>query len=66
MARDEATPASDVDVLVEFAQTPRWAEFLDLKEYLERLFGRSVDLVTAAALTPRKRARVEAEAVYVA
>jgi predicted nucleotidyltransferase len=66
VARDEATPSSDVDVLVEFAETPRWAAFLDLKEYLERLLGRPVDLVTRAALPPRKRARIDSEAIVVA
>lgn len=39
---------SDLDFLVEFEQTPgrsRFADFFALKEQLETLFGRDVDLV---------------------
>lgn len=47
---DEAT--SDIDSLVEFDDAPvsRFDAYFGLKEDLEALFGRPVDLVTAAAL----------------
>ncbi len=47
---DEAT--SDIDFLVEFDDAPvsRFDAYFGLKEDLEALFGRPVDLVSAAAL----------------
>lgn len=65
VARDEARENSDVDVLVDFTETPRWSTFLDLQEYLEGLLGRHVDLVARGAVPERKRARLEAEAIIV-
>lgn len=66
LARDEARPDSDVDVLVEFADRPTFDGYMDLKFYLEELLGRPVDLATPRSLKPRIKERVEREAVYVA
>lgn len=66
VARGEAGPASDVDILVEFNDTPGFDQYMDLKFFLEDLLKRSVDLVTSAALKPRMRPIVEREAVRVA
>ena len=49
IARGEETGKSDVDILVEFSEPVGW-EFIDLKEYLEEILGRPVDLVTKNAL----------------
>lgn len=49
-ARDELTQKSDVDVLVTFNSTASFDLYMDLKFYLEDLFGRKVDLVTEKAL----------------
>ena len=65
VARDQAREDSDVDLLVEFDRPVGMFAFLDLKEYLEELLGRPLDLVTRAALKPRLRPRILAEAVYV-
>ncbi|MSP60105.1 MAG: hypothetical protein EXR72_07140 [Myxococcales bacterium] len=65
VARDEAGPDSDVDVLVEFERTPALHTYLELKRYLEALLGCPVDLATPGAIPPRKRARIEAELVGV-
>lgn len=45
--REDFRPDSDVDVLVTFAPGADWGidELLDMKEQLESLFGRRVDLV---------------------
>lgn len=45
--RDDFRPDSDVDVLVTFGADADWGfeHLLDMKEELEALFGRSVDLV---------------------
>ena len=63
--RDELTPESDVDVLVQFDGAATFDRYMDLKFYLEDLLGRSVDLVTVNALKPALRSTVERDAVYV-
>lgn len=65
VARDEAREDSDVDILVEFAETPGFIQFIDLKFFLEDLLGCRVDLATRDALKPRLRTRVEKEAINV-
>lgn len=64
VARGEATPASDIDVLVEFSVVPDLIEFSALQRWLSQRLGRRVDLVTRPALHPRLRERILAEAVY--
>ncbi|MGD0751602.1 MAG: nucleotidyltransferase family protein [Anaerolineales bacterium] len=66
LTRGEATPASDIDVLVEFDRPVGLVEFIRLKLYLEELTGRRVDLVILDALRPAMRADILNEAVYVA
>jgi len=67
--RDDFTPESDVDVLVEFepGHTPG-LRFFRMEEELSELLGRKVDLNTPAFLSPYFRQEVlnEAEALYVA
>lgn len=64
-ARDEATGASDIDVLVEFREGEEtFDHFMGLKFYLEDLLGRRTDLVIADTLKPRIRETVLGEVVY--
>ena len=50
-ARGDAGPGSDVDILVTFkAETSIGLEFVKLKEELEALFGRKVDLLTRTSV----------------
>lgn len=62
VARDEAGPESDVDVLVEFAGPTRFEPFMDLKFLLEDTFGCKVDLATPAALRREMAPRILEEA----
>ncbi len=66
MARDEAGPESDVDLLVEFRETPGLTEYMSLKFWLEDRLGRQVDLVMNRALKPWAKPLVEAELIRVA
>jgi uncharacterized protein len=66
VARNEARPQSDIDVLVEFAGDPTFSGYMDLKFRLEELFGRRVDLVTLSGLRPRARPYVEQDLIRVA
>jgi predicted nucleotidyltransferase len=52
-ARDELSPDSDVDVLVDFEPSPTFERYCGLQDYLEELMGRRVDLVTQRGLKPR-------------
>ena len=66
VARDEAGPDSDLDLLVEFEGTATFDRYMGLKLYLEDLLGSGVDLVMRKALRPRMVLSVEREAVRVA
>ena len=66
VARDEAGPESDLDLLVEFEGTATFDSYMGLKLYLEDLLGSRVDLVMRKALRPRMVPSVEREAVRVA
>lgn len=62
--RDDFSPASDVDVLVEFEEghTPG-LDFIDIQDELSKLLGgREVDLVTPKFLNHRIKDRVLKEA----
>ena len=64
-ARDEAVPASDIDVLVRFERPADSKMYFGVQFYLEDLLGQAVDLVTEKGLRPELRPYVEAEAVRV-
>jgi predicted nucleotidyltransferase len=51
--RGEQTATSDVDVLVEFDETPSLLTFIALENYLSDKLGVKVDLVMRDALKPR-------------
>jgi uncharacterized protein len=61
--RNDATPDSDLDVLVAFTRPVALSSFLALEDRLAAITGLRVDLVSAAALKPYIGERVRAEAV---
>ncbi len=68
VARNEASPDSDVDLLVEFHPEERVGvfRFLELKEYLESILGSRVDLVTRDGLKRQLREEILGEAITAA
>ncbi len=66
VARDEASPTSDVDLLVEFDRPVGLFGLFALQEFLENLLGCQVDLGTPDSLKPRIREHILSERVYVA
>jgi predicted nucleotidyltransferase len=63
VARGEARPDSDVDLLVQFSPGAKtFDRFLALSELLEALLGRRVELVTTESLSPFLGPRILAEA----
>ncbi|MBW4555328.1 MAG: nucleotidyltransferase family protein [Trichormus sp. ATA11-4-KO1] len=62
--RKEQTETSDVDLLVEFFETPSLLKFVNLENYLSDNLGVKVDLVHKGGLKPRIGERILAEVVY--
>jgi len=62
--RGEQGKRSDIDILVEFEEPPSLFEFMDLEDYLSKLLGLKVDLVTREALKPRIGERILREVIY--
>lgn len=62
-ARGEAVAGSDLDFLVDL-EKKSFDIYMDLKDYLELLFGCNVDLVMKDALKPRLREPILKETIY--
>jgi len=65
-ARDDLRPDSDIDILVDFEGPATLDGYFGLKDFLEQMLGRPVDLVTQRGLKPRARVQVQSEMIRVA
>lgn len=65
IARDEAGPASDVDIIVAFDGPASSARYFGVQFLLEDVLGCPIDLVTEKAVRPELRPFIEKEAVNV-
>ncbi len=64
-ARSSQNKKSDIDILIEFEKGKKaFDNYMELKFFLEKLFGRKVDLVIREALKPRIRNIVLEEVAY--
>lgn len=63
VARDESHAESDVDILVTFSEIPGIFTFIKLKEHLQTILSRPVDLVTMNALRKQLRERILKESI---
>jgi len=63
--RKETGKKSDIDVIVEFFETPDIFEFIKLENFLKKLLGIKVDLVTKEALKPLIKKEILRETVYI-
>lgn len=68
MARNEATEASDIDLLVSFSRPVSLLQMVTLERELSDALGRQVDLHTEASLSPYLRDHIlkERQLVYAA
>ena len=62
-ARGQDSRASDLDFVVEF-ERKSFDAYMDLKFFLEDLFGKPVDLVLADGIKPRLRSVILREAIH--
>jgi uncharacterized protein len=65
VARNEATQESDLDFIVDFDGTITFDRYMDLKIFLEDLFGKKIDLAIEDTLKPQIRAKILEEAIDV-
>ena len=63
VARDEAGPGSDVDLLVDLPEHASLFDRADLQQAIQELLQQKVDLIRRRSLKPELRASVEEEAV---
>jgi uncharacterized protein len=62
VVRGEERPDSDIDLLIDLAETRGFVDYLAFVEELESLFGRRVDVIIRRSLSPHFRPYIEAEA----
>jgi predicted nucleotidyltransferase len=62
-ARGECNEVSDLDFVVEF-EKKSFDAYMDLKLFLEKLFGCQVDLVISDSIKPRLRSVILGEAIH--
>jgi uncharacterized protein len=68
MARGDARPDSDVDLIADIDRTIRFSllDLVGFRDFLRDLLGRKVDVgTTVAKMRPRMRQRFEADAIEV-
>ncbi len=63
-ANETNTEESDIDILVEFDKPIGW-KFFSLELYLEKIFGKKVDLVTKNALKDQIKSHILNQLVYI-
>jgi len=64
-AREEQTDESDVDLLVDFTQTPDLLTFLELEEYISDKLHLEVDLVPKRKLKEQIKSQILNEAIQI-
>lgn len=65
VAREQTSPESDIDVVVELAEPDLWA-LVGIKQDLEELLHRPVDIVRyRETMNPFLKQRIDRDAVYV-
>ena len=63
VVRGEERPDSDIDLLIDLAETRGFVDYLALVDELENLFGRRVDVIIRRSLSPHFHPYIEAEAL---
>ena len=63
VARGEATPTSDLDLLLEMGEERSLLDIIAIKQDLEEFLGCRVHVVTEAAVSPYLREKVLREAI---
>lgn len=65
VVRGDNNEVSDIDILVKFIKPVGMFKFIELEDYLSKLLGKKVDLVTTRALKPAIKDDILHEVEYV-
>ncbi len=65
IARGEARPDSDVDLLVRMERGRSLFDLVGLWQDLEELLGRKVDVISEGGMSPYIRERILSEAIFI-
>jgi uncharacterized protein len=65
VARDEATPESDIDFAVEFAAPTTFDGYMNLKILLEDTLDRNIDLIPIQSIKPEVKVTMQQDLYYV-
>lgn len=63
-SRNDQTPESDLDILVEFIKPVGFLKFFDLEEYLTERLGMKIELLSSDAIKPLIKKNILADIVY--
>ncbi len=63
--RDEQTENSDIDILIDYKSGITLFEIVNLKDFLENLFKKRVDIAFKKSLKPRIGKQILSEVVYI-
>jgi hypothetical protein len=63
VARGEAGPESDIDILVHLEPGRSLLDIVAIKQELEELLGHKVDVLTEASISPYLRERILTDAI---
>ena len=64
-ARDESTPESDIDFLLEMDDSANLFQLVSIKLNLEKLFHRSVDIITTNGISPRLKPYIDKDKILI-
>jgi uncharacterized protein len=65
VARNEATQDSDLDFMVSFEGAITFDKYINLKLFLEDMFGKKIDLAIEGSLKPQIRQKITEESIDV-
>ena len=64
-AREELTPESDLDFLLELDDNANLFQLVSIKLNLEKLFDRSVDIITTNSISPRLKPYIDKDKILI-
>ncbi|MCX6246057.1 MAG: nucleotidyltransferase family protein [Bacteroidetes bacterium] len=64
-SRNEDTPESDIDILVDLDKSVTLFQFISMQRSLEKMLEKKVDLVSSNGLSPRLRPYIEREKLLI-
>lgn len=58
-ARNEESPDSDIDIIVNFSEKKNLFDLIGLQQDLEETLGKKVDLITESSIKPNRKKYIE-------